>query len=101
MRDSADPLVLSRTTRFLAVLALLSGIAVLTGIHPPRATAVEFSDDEQKIANLLPAGSRQLFARRPAIPFLRWTRWQVCNAPGAPQVARRRDVLRSGPMQTQ
>ena len=56
MRDSANPLVLSRITRFLAVLALLSGIAVLTGIHPPRATAVEFSDDEQKIANLLPAG---------------------------------------------
>jgi hypothetical protein len=81
MRDSADPLVLSRTTRFLAVLALLSGIAVLTGIYPP--------------------GSRQVFARRPAIPFRRWTRWQVCNAPGAPQVARRRDVLRSGPMQTQ
>jgi serine/threonine-protein kinase len=56
MRDSANPLVLSRITRFLAVLALLSGIAVLAGIHPPRAAAVEFSDDEQKIANLLPAG---------------------------------------------
>jgi hypothetical protein len=56
MRDSSYPLVLPRTTRFVAVLALLSGIAVLSGIHAPRAAAVEFSDDEQKIANLLPAG---------------------------------------------
>ncbi len=56
MRDSANTLVLARTTRFLAVLVLLSGIAVLTGLHAPRVGAVEFSDDEQKIANLLPDG---------------------------------------------
>ena len=56
MRDSANPVVLARTTRFLAVLVLLSGIAMLTGMHAPRVGAVEFSDDEQKIANLLPDG---------------------------------------------
>ena len=56
MRDSANTLVLARTTRFLAVLVLLSGIAVLTGMRAPRVGAVEFSDDEQKIANLLPDG---------------------------------------------
>jgi hypothetical protein len=56
MRDSANSLVLSRITGFLAVLALFCGIAALTGIRAPRATAVGFSDDEQKIANLLPDG---------------------------------------------
>jgi hypothetical protein len=55
MRDSAN-LVLARTTRFIAVFALLCGVAVLSGRHAPRAAAVEFSDAEQKIANLLPDG---------------------------------------------
>jgi hypothetical protein len=49
-------MVLSRTARFVAVLALLSAIVVLTGSHAPRAGAVQLSDDETKIANLLPAG---------------------------------------------
>ena len=56
MRDSANPLTLLRTTRFVALLALLSAIAVPIGIHTPRAAANQFSDDEQKIANLLPTG---------------------------------------------
>ncbi len=56
MRDSANALVLSRTARFLAALALLCGVAVSTGVRAPHAAAVEFSDDEQKIAALLPAG---------------------------------------------
>jgi hypothetical protein len=47
MRDS---------TRFLAVVALLSGIVALTSMNAPRAAANQFSDDEQKIANLLPTG---------------------------------------------
>jgi hypothetical protein len=55
MRDSAN-LVLARTTRFIAVFALLCGVAVLSWRHAPRAAAVEFSDAEQKIANLLPDG---------------------------------------------
>ncbi len=56
MRDGANPLVLSRTARFLAVLTLLCGVAMLSGVRAPRAAAIEFSDDEQKIASLLPAG---------------------------------------------
>jgi hypothetical protein len=56
MRAGANPLVLSWTTRFLAVFALVSAIGVLIGGHAPRAAANQFSDDEQKIANLLPAG---------------------------------------------
>ena len=56
MRYGANPLVLSRTARFLAVLTLLCGVAMLSGVRAPRAAAIEFSDDEQKIASLLPAG---------------------------------------------
>src|SRR5271156_5037037 len=56
MRDSANPLVLSGTTRLLAVLTVLCAMVVVTGMRAPRAAAVQFSDDEQKIANLLPAG---------------------------------------------
>jgi hypothetical protein len=49
-------MVRSRTARVVAVSALLSGIVVLTGHQAPRAAANQFSDDEQKIASLLPAG---------------------------------------------
>jgi serine/threonine-protein kinase len=69
MRDNANPLVLIRTARFLAVLALLSGIVALTGMHAPRAAANQFSDDEQKIANLLPAGFQPSLCKTASDPI--------------------------------
>src|SRR5271155_1839138 len=56
MRGRIDPLVLSRTARLLAAVTLLGGVGVVTSMVTPRAAAGQFSDDEQKIANLLPQG---------------------------------------------
>jgi len=56
MRFRTKPLAFPRTMRLLAVLAVLCGMGAATGVRAPRAAAVQFSDDEQKIANLLPPG---------------------------------------------
>jgi hypothetical protein len=58
----------SRSTAsvLLAVLTLLCGMA---GFLAPRAAAVQFSDDEQKIANLLPAGFSPSFCKTATDPI--------------------------------
>ena len=69
MRDSANPLVLSRTARFLSAVALICSVAMLCGVHAPRAAANQFSDDEQKIAALLPAGFSPSFCKTASDPI--------------------------------
>ncbi|MGA7053163.1 MAG: hypothetical protein WBZ37_18225 [Mycobacterium sp.] len=69
MRGRTNPLVFFGATRPVAVLTLLCGMAVVTGILGPRAAAVEFSDDEQKIANLLPSGFAPSLCRTASDPI--------------------------------
>jgi len=79
MRDSSYPLVLLEQLVRRRVGAAQRNCRAIR-IHAPRAAAV---------SSAMTSKNRQSITRRfsPAlcktatIPFLRWTRWQVCNAP--------------------
>jgi len=83
-------LSLSTGSALLAVSTLLGGMA---GILAPRAAAVQFSDDEQKIANLLPAGFPPSLCKTAADPIpplaaVASLQCSASDAPGGPTTGR-------------